>query len=91
MAKQEKWKVIPGQGDVGRYVVNQNNELIADCFADSSDEVGLLEYAVARRHARRIAMLPDMERLLIDLTDAQPHGCLWERAMTMVDKLMKLR
>lgn len=73
--KTEKWKVIVGEGEPKRYVVDGNNTLIADCYAASTDDVGLPDEEEARKNARRIAMLPEMVALLRRIEGSLPRGC----------------
>ncbi len=88
--KKEKWKVVEFRADKRRAVVDQDNVLIADCYADSEYEHGLPEDY--KKLARRIAMLPDMERALYEVYDYIP----WDhpahtRVATLLDKLDKLK
>lgn len=91
MSKKEKWKVVNYGGDKGRYVVDQNNTLIADCYADSALDV-LVPEEDYKNLAKRIAMLPDMERALREVYDSIP----WDhfahtRCAGILDKLDKLK
>ncbi len=61
---EEKWRGVTGQGQAYRYVVDQDNVLIADCYADSMDDVGLPAVYEYKKISKRIAMLPDLVRLL---------------------------
>lgn len=47
-----------------RYVVDQNNMLIADCYADSDDPVGLPSPREYQENARLIAQAPRMVGIL---------------------------
>jgi hypothetical protein len=57
MAKKEKWKVENSRGDKGRLVVDQDNALIADCYADTSDPLGIPQDY--KKMAKRIALQLD--------------------------------
>lgn len=90
MAKKEKWKVLAAACDRGRYVVDQDNVLIADCYADSPCDVEIpMDY---KKLAKRIALLPEMERALREVYDSIP----WDhfahtRCAGILDKLDKLK
>lgn len=62
--KKEKWRVIPLCGDKQRAVVDQDNVLIADCYADAFEAIGIPEEAEYKRNAKRIAMLPELVSVL---------------------------
>lgn len=88
--KKEKWKTTEGEGDKGRYVVNQDNVLIADCFADTSSYLNLPSNY--KKLAKRIALLPEMEQALRDTYDAIPWGHPARTCVaTLLDKLDKLK
>lgn len=87
MSKKEKWKVISGNGDAGRYVVNQKYELIADCYANTYDNLGLLDQSVAKRNARRIALLPQMEDMLRAVQETLPLGSRLLKVNELLNKL----
>lgn len=52
------WRVVDSMGDSGRAVVGGNNELIADCYADSAEGYNLPEDYGA--NARLIASAPEL-------------------------------
>lgn len=90
MAKKEKWKVEAGGGDAGRFVVDQDDVLIADCYADTPSRHGLPQDY--KKLAKRISLLPDMERALREVYDSIP----WDhfahtRCAGILDKLDKLK
>lgn len=89
MAKKEKWKVVNHDYDKGRYVVDQNNTLIADCYADSNSSLRLP--ANYKKLAKRIALLPDMERALREVYDLIPWGRTAGTIAGILDKLDKLK
>jgi hypothetical protein len=60
--------------DVGRYVVDDNKTLIADCYADFPDPyLGLPAAEEYRRNARLISKAPQL------LHDAEQVIASWER------------
>lgn len=90
MAKKEKWKVADYDGEKARYVVDQDNVLIADCYAYTAASFGLPENY--KKLAKRIAMLPEMERALREVYDSIP----WDhrahtRVASILDKIDKLK
>ena len=66
------WSVADAEGDAGRAVVGPDNELIADCYANSSENFNLPEDY--RQNARLIAAAPELlaalENLLDDTTES---------------------
>lgn len=90
MAKKEKWKVVNSGGCKGRCVVDQDNVLIADCYADTADPLGLPQDY--KKLAKRIALLPEMERALREVYDADTWGAPgFARAAAVLKKLDKLK
>jgi hypothetical protein len=71
-------------------VVDQDNALIADCYADTSDPLGIPQDY--KKMAKRIALLPDMERALREVYNSIPWGhSAHTRCATILDKLNKLK
>jgi hypothetical protein len=88
--KKETWKVVDHGYDKGRYVINQDDVLIADCYASTTANLGLP--ANYRKLAKRIVLLPQLEQALRDVYDAIPWGHpAHTRAAGLLDKLDKLR
>jgi hypothetical protein len=90
MTKKEKWKVEPYRGEKGRIVVDQDNVLIADCYADCDCSLGVPEDY--EKLAKRIALLPEMERALRKVYDSIPwYHPSHTRCAVILDKLDKLK
>ena len=89
--KKEKWKAITGEGHPFRYVVNQEGMLVADCYADSADRVGLPDNLEYKRLTKRIAMLPELVELLEEAATLLRYGsfthCKVQHALERYNKL----
>jgi len=54
------WRTTEQDEDIARYVVSENNVLIADCYADTHLDFGLPEEKEYRANARLIAATPKL-------------------------------
>lgn len=69
------WKATALHGDSKRAVTNADNVLVADCYADTHEDLGLpVEY---KANARLIAAAPDLLDAVYALLDehADCKGC----------------
>lgn len=87
--KQEKWKTQAYEGDPHRRVVDQDGMQVADCYAYSHEPVTLPTPAQYQALAKRIALLPRLERILIRV--AEQWGTLTPAEEKVVGRMMDLR
>lgn len=89
--RKEGWSTRPLDDDLHRYVVDQDNVLVADCYPDAWDDYGLPSVSQAIARAKRIALLPKLEALLIRLEADTPWGTFTPAERQLIGRIEKWR